>query len=99
MFNFKILLIIPLFVFFSEDKCSDHKYTLHFKDPMMMCPHLGPKIVAELDALSKCQLIEKNKKELFFYSERIVDYDLLDSLLIEKIGLPKWEIDTLISEK
>lgn len=64
-----------------------------------MCPHLGPKIVAELDALSKCQLIEKNKKELFFYSERIVDYDLLDSLLIQKIGLPKWEIDTLISEK
>ena len=99
MRKLKLLFIVPFFYAFSEDKCDGYSYTLSFKDPMMMCPHLGPKIVAELDALSKCQLVEKNKKELFFYSDRKVDYSLLDSLLIQKIGLPQWEIDTLISEQ
>lgn len=99
MSSIKLFLIIPLFYSFSDEKCDDYSYTLFFKDPMMMCPHLGPKIVAELDALSECKLVEKNKKELFFHSRRMVDYTVLDSLLIQKIGLPKWEIDTLISEK
>lgn len=66
---------------------------------MIMCPHLGPKIIKELDGLSKCNLVEKSKNELFFYSEKLVDFHLLDSLLVKKIGLPRWEIDTLISEK
>lgn len=94
----KLLLLLIFFLpltILAQDNCFN-KTLIVFKDPMLMCPHLGPKIKAELNALSKCEVIEKNKNELIFYSDTKASRELIDSLLIKKIYLPAWEIDTVI---
>lgn len=89
-------LLIILSSFYPQENCEGFKYKIIFKDPMLMCPHLGPKIYEELNVLSKCEIIENSKRELIFHSDKVFNYQLLDSLLIKKIGLPVWEVDTLI---
>ena len=91
---FLSIFILPLTIQ-AQDNCLN-KTSIVFKDPMLMCPHLGPKIKAELNALSKCDIIEKNKNELIFFSDTKANRKLIDSLLVKKIYLPEWEIDTVI---
>lgn len=88
--------LIILSSFYPQENCEGFKYKILFKDPMLMCPHLGPKIYEELNNLSECEIIENSKRELIFHSDIVFTHQVLDSLLIKKIGLPRWEVDTLI---
>ena len=99
-----ILLCLPIFGISQNIENTDcqfkYKIQLNKYSGLFSCPHLGPKMITELDKINSCNVIKDEKNQIIIFK--------LDSLYLEKdieniflqfIGIPEWSIDYIKLEE